>query len=160
MGHRIREFLPGDEAALHAVFHSAIHTLATHDYTAEQIAAWSPAEPDATFRAHWIQRMRALRPFIVERDEQILAYADLQANGYIDHFFVAGPYARQGIGSQLMRHLLDTAAAGRIAELTANVSRTAQPFFQRFGFVVIEERMPIVRGIAIPNAFMRRSSGI
>ncbi len=169
MGYRIREFRPGDEAALHAVFHSAVHMLAIRDYTAEQIAAWSPAEPDADFRTHWVQRMRELRPFVVEQDghtpnapsgNPILAYADLQANGYIDHFFVAEPYARQGIGSQLMHHLLDTAASRRIAELTADVSRTAQPFFQHFGFVVTEERMPVVRGVAIPNARMRRTDNV
>ena len=40
-------------------------------------------------------------------------------------------------------------------ELTSDVSRTAQPLFERFGFTVVEERQPELRGVVIPNAFMR-----
>ena len=38
----IRNFCPGDEPALRAVFHASVHGLACKDYTAEQLAAWAP----------------------------------------------------------------------------------------------------------------------
>ena len=43
----IREFRIGDELALHAVFHSAVHHLARDRYTPEQLDAWTPAAIDA-----------------------------------------------------------------------------------------------------------------
>ena len=42
-----------------------------------------------------------------------------------------------------------------LAELTSDVSRTAQGFYERFGFRVVERRMPMRRGVVIPNARMR-----
>jgi putative acetyltransferase len=42
----LRGFLEGDEAALRAVFESAIHGVAIRDYTLEQLDAWAPREFD------------------------------------------------------------------------------------------------------------------
>ncbi len=150
----IREFRIGDEPALHDVFLSAVHELAAGDYTPEQIDAWAPRFVDASL---WADRMRGISPFIAEHDGVPIAYADVQSNGYIDHFFVSAPYARMGIGTRLMRRIHATATSNGMRELTSNVSRTAQPFFKHFGFTVVEERQPIVRGIAIANAFMRKA---
>lgn len=149
----IRDFRVGDETALHDVFHSAIHRIAPADYTPEQIAAWAP---DAFDRETWTARMRAIRPFVVDDDGEIVGYADLQPSGYIDHFFVSGSHPRRGIGSMLMKHILEAAEVRGIAELTSDVSLTAQPLFERFGFVVVEQRMPVVRGVSMRNALMRR----
>src|SRR5215468_3342210 len=129
---RIRQFRGDDALALREVFYSAVHDVASRDYTAEQIEAWAPASFDVS---QWTERMRALAPFVVEDAGEIIAYADLQPTGYIDHFFVSGSVARRGVGALLMNHILDTARTLRIPELTADVSRTALPFFRRFGFV-------------------------
>jgi putative acetyltransferase len=151
---RIRSFAIGDEPALWAVFHSAIHELASKDYSAEQVNAWAP---DAFDDAVWAGRMRGIRPFVAERAGKIIAYADLQASGCIDHFFVCGPCAGRGVGGMLMRHILAAAAMQGIAMLTSDVSLTAQPFYQRFGFVIVERRLPVIRGVALPNALMRKT---
>jgi putative acetyltransferase len=55
-----------------------------------------------------------------------------------------------------MEHLLGEAKALGLSELTSDVSRTAQPFYEKFGFVVVEQRRPERRGVIIPNALMRR----
>jgi putative acetyltransferase len=150
---RIRDFQIGDEMRLHEVFRTAVHRVASADYTPQQIDAWAPDSIDV---AAWTARMRALRPYVVEAGGTIVAYADLQGDGYIDHFFVSGLHPRQGIGTALMRHIVETATARGIDTLTADVSRTAQPLFERFGFVVVEQRTRTVRGVAVPNALMRK----
>jgi putative acetyltransferase len=150
----IRDFRIGDEMALRAVFFSAVRQTASGDYSREQIEAWAPEVFD---RDDWTQRMRAIRPFVVEDAGEIVAYADVQPDGYIDHFFVSGSRARQGIGSMLMLRIHEAARAQAIGELTSNVSRTAQPLFERFGFVVVEYRSPVTRGVVIPNAFMKKT---
>lgn len=149
----IREFRVGDEKALHAVFLSAIHEIAINDYTPEQINAWAPRSFDPDL---WAKRMRGISPFVVEMEGETVAYADLQSSGYIDHFFVSRPVARQGVGRALMSYILDVAVAKRIDALSSDVSRTAQPFFRKFGFVVVEQRSPEIRGIVVPNAFMKK----
>ena len=101
--------------------------------------------------------MRDIQPFVVEADGKIIAYADVQSNGYIDHFFVSGAVARRGIGRLLMERIHAEAIQLNLKELTSDVSRTAQPFYEHFGFQVIEQRSPIMRGVVVPNALMRKS---
>jgi len=150
---RIREFRIGDEPGLHQVFLSAIHEIAIRDYTLDQVNAWAPRSLDPML---WADRMRGIAPFVVEHEGRPVAYADVQDNGYIDHFFVSAPVARQGVGSRLMRRIHQEAAHKGIPLLTSDVSRTAQPFFMRFGFRMVEEKQPIIRGIVVPNASMEK----
>jgi len=149
----VRDFTFGDEPALHAVFYSAVHTIAAGDYTPAQLDAWAPDRPDME---KWTVRMRAIRPFVVEEDGRIVGYADLQANGYIDHFFVSGTCARRGIGRILMNRIHAHAGELNIVRLFSDVSLTAQPFFERFGFHVLEFKTIVVSGVSLPNARMAK----
>lgn len=149
----IRRFKPGDEAALLDVYRSAIHLIAAQDYTAEQIQAWAPADMDAD---SWARRMREIQPFVAEQGGEIVGYADLQQNGYIDHFFVSGRHPRQGIGRRLMQRIHQEANALGLTELTSQVSKTAEPFFLLHGFEVVERQFPVRRGVVLQNAMMRK----
>ena len=149
----IRRFINGDETALFRVFFSAVHDTASRDYTPEQVDAWAPADIDPDL---WAGHMRALRPFVVEHEKEIVGYADLQPNGYIDHFFVSGSYALQGIGTLLMKNIQKEAQLLGIDEMTSDVSKTAEPFFVRHGFQVVKRGFPIRRGVTLQNALMRK----
>jgi putative acetyltransferase len=149
----IRRHEEGEEAALFDVYYSAVHLVASRDYSPAQIQAWAPRNLDPVL---WERTIRAINPFVAELDGQIVGYADLQSSGYIDHFYVSGNYSRQGIGTMLMKHLVNEASAQGMPELTSDVSRTAQPFYEKFGFEVVEHRLPVARGVEIPNALMRR----
>jgi putative acetyltransferase len=149
----IREFRIGDEMALYAVFHSSVHQLASEHYTRAQLNAWAPRKFDEN---SWVKRMQGIRPFVVEHSGEIVAYADLQSTGCIDHFFVSGTYAKQGIGTLLMNRIHEAAHMRRLKVLTSEVSLNAQPFFQRLGFAVVERRASVIRGVAVPNFLMRK----
>ncbi len=149
----LRDFQPGDEPALRAVFASAIHGTARRDYSQRQVDAWAPRDHDADA---WAARVRGLAPFVALVDDHIVGYADLQPTGYIDHFFVAAEAGGQGVGGMLMRRILARAAELGLRELSSDVSLAAQPFFARFGFEVVEHRVVDVRGVQMHNAAMRR----
>jgi putative acetyltransferase len=150
---RIRRFHRGEEPALFEVFYSAIHIIARADYSEDQVNAWAPADLDPSL---WANRIRGINPYVAEEMGKIVGYADVQANGYIDHFFVSGHHPRMGIGRALMKVIEMEAGRLRLPELTSDVSLTAQPFFARFGFAVLEQRQPTIRGVMIPNALMRK----
>ncbi len=149
----LREFRSGDEPALRAVFESAIHGTARRDYSQRQVDTWAPRayDPEA-----WAVRMRGLAPFVALLDGVIAGYADVQTNGYIDHFYVAAEAGHQGVGGALMRRLLGRADELGLSDLTSHVSITAQPFFAHFGFVVVEHRVFEVRGVQMRNVAMRK----
>lgn len=150
----IRRYVPGEEAALFPVYFTAIHLVASQDYTAEQLEAWAPKDLDIEV---WNRKIRQINPFVAVLSGELVGYADIQPNGYIDHFFVSGNYPRRGIGALLMTRLIEEAKSLSVPVLTSEVSRTAQPFFGRFGFVVVEQRHPCVRGVVVPNAHMSRN---
>jgi putative acetyltransferase len=150
----IRRYEPGEETSLFDVYFTAIRLVARHDYTAEQVEAWAPADLDMSL---WRDKIRKINPFVAQLNGELVGYADVQSDGYIDHFFVSGKHPRRGIGSLLMTRILAEAKSLAASTLTSHVSRTAQPFFEKFGFVVTERLYPEVRGIVIPNALMCRN---
>lgn len=150
----IRRFRLGDETALLRVHISAIHIISSKDYTPEQIEAWAPSDFDAGL---WASRIREIAPFVVEVGNEIVGYADVQRNGYIDQFFVSGTHGRQGIGIRLMARIHEEARSLGLTELTSDVSKTAEPFFALHGFQVVERRFPIRRGVVLQNALMRKA---
>lgn len=151
----VRAFKDGDEPALQAIFYSAVHTIAAKDYTVEQLDAWAPHRPD--WEA-WTARMQGLRPFVAEADGRVVGYADLQASGYIDHFFVSGKHARRGVGRLLMETIHARAAELGLVRLFSDVSLTAEPFFQRFGFTVADRKEVVIGKVSLRHARMERLS--
>lgn len=149
----IRAFQPGDAPALWAVFFESVRQVAARDYSPEQVAAWAPEQPDL---AQWTQRLQRLAPFVAERAAALVGYADVQADGYIDHFYVAASAGRQGVGSALMQQIHDTAAQRQTPLLYAQVSLTARPFFEKWGFVVLTRQTVWARGVAMDNLRMHK----
>jgi putative acetyltransferase len=147
----IRRYEPGDAPALRAVFVSSVHDLARRDYTPAQLGAWAPREHDAEA---WARRLGAIRPFVALVDGVPAGFADVQPDGLLDLFYVAGPHAGRGVGTALMEHLHAEARSGGIGRLWSYVSRTAEPFFARRGFVVESRRVVTVRGVELDHARM------
>jgi len=148
----VRDFAVDDAPVLRGVFESAIHGTARRDYSQRQVDAWAPRPCDADA---WAERMRGLAPFVALVDGRVAGYADLQASGSIDHFYVAAQAGGQGVGGALMRRILARAAALSLAELTSHVSLTAQPFFAHFGFEIVDHQVFEIRGVVMRNAAMR-----
>lgn len=79
----ISPYYQGVEKELFEVFRNAITQVCSKDYSEEQISAWAPAEYDHT---KWKSRIDAIEPFVAVIDGEVVGYADIQNDGYIDHF--------------------------------------------------------------------------
>ncbi|MDJ0710936.1 MAG: GNAT family N-acetyltransferase [Woeseiaceae bacterium] len=153
MDKRIRRFRTGDEAILRTLFFDTIRNVNRRDYTEEQVRAWAPEDYEPE---HWAHRMRELNPFVCEVDGEIAGYADLQSSGYIDHFFVSKNFQRRGVGTSLFERIEAEARARQLKELSADVSITARPFFERFGFAVIRQQQVTINDVVLTNFRMVR----
>jgi putative acetyltransferase len=140
---QIRKFTKGDEPVLWELFYNTIHRVNINDYTQEQIDAWSPANLDP---ALWRNKIQSIKPFVVEHNGEIVGYADLQDDGYIDHFYCHHAWQRHGIGTMLMKQIHEKAKASGVLRLYSNVSVTAKPFFVAHGFEVVTEHLIAIRG--------------
>lgn len=148
----IRRYQKGEEDTLYDIFSTSIKMNAKAFYTSEQLDAWAPVEMDTI---KWKERMIGINPYVVIDNSKIIGYADLQSNGYIDHFFIKGGHANKGVGRFLMNHLLNKAHEQQIKVLCADVSLAAQGFFEKFGFKIMERKKVTIRGIELENALMK-----
>lgn len=153
MTRHLRPYQAHDATALWRLFHDTVRHVSSADYSAEQIAAWAPDDLDP---AMWQAKMDSIAPLIVEQDGQVLAYADIQPSGYIDHFFVHHQWQRKGVGSLLMREIHRVAEARKLRLLFSNVSITARPFFEAWGFSIKEEQTVAPRGVEMQNYRMEK----
>src|SRR5574344_1024211 len=119
----IRKYKTGEELELHDVFFSSIHCNAKEYYSQIQLYAWAPVDYD---KNKWISKIKEINPFVLKEKEIIIGYADLQENGYIDHFFVRGNYNGKGYGQLLLKKIITEAERKNIKELTSNISLAAE----------------------------------
>ncbi|MBZ2194991.1 GNAT family N-acetyltransferase [Ruania sp. N2-46] len=149
----LRAYTDDDAAATLGVFQRAIRVTAGRDYTPEQIAVWAPADVDAE---RWASRRAAAGTVVAVVDGEVAGFTDLGEDGYIDMMFVDPAYARRGIATALLEHVVSAAVGRGLTELTVHASLTAKPFFERHGFVVDAQRFPVRGGVRLTNFDMRR----
>lgn len=152
---RIRPFEPEDAPALARLFHAAVHEIACRDYAPEQLAAWSPAPPDAEA---FIARAGDGRLLLVAVDEAgaPLAYGDVEPDGHIDHLYCRPDAAGTGIASALYDALERAARERGIQRLYVEASESARRLLERKGFTVDHRRDFAIRGVAIHNYAMTK----
>ena len=148
----ISPYYQGIERELFDAFRSAITQVCSKDYSEAQIHAWVPAQYD---HAKWKQRIDTIQPFVAVLNGEVVGYADIQKDGYIDHFYVSGNFQSRGVGKALMSKLL--AQQLDIKKAYSNVSITARPFFEKHGFRLVKENIVQVRGIDLVNFTMERA---
>ena len=151
---KIRKFEIGDEAELLELFRNTIRLINSRDYDESQVRAWAPDDLD---EPRWRERIGALSPFVCEIHGRIAGYADLQPDGFIDHFYVRHDLQGRGIGKALFGTILQKAREQGLRELTADVSITAQPFFASLGFEVTSEQRVVIGGVELTNFRMQKA---
>ncbi len=150
----IRPHRTSDAAETLAVFFAAIRTTAAADYSAEQIEVW--ADPDIDLPT-WTAKRAELNTAVAVVNGAVAGFTDVDETGYIHMLFVDPVHGRTGVATALLRWVLDEAKNAGARCLTTNASITARPFFQNQGFVVAEERHPVLRGVALRNYRMIRT---
>ena len=150
----IRRFINGDEITLWQLKCDTIRKVNIKDYSEQQVQAWAPEIYD---QIQWAKRIQDMNPFVAEIDGGIVGYADVQKDGYIDHFFCHIDYQGQRIGKALMKALFEESKLKNISRLYSHVSITAKPFFEYFGFIVIKQQSVEVRGQLLTNFVMAKN---
>lgn len=149
---RIRSYDSADAGETLRIFHDAITITASADYTPEQIAAW--ARPDNRDVGGWDRSMLARESYVALVGEHLAGFSDVSTDGYIDMMFVSPRFARQGVARELLTFLELRARMMSASRLFSNVSITARPLFESFGFHVVDEQHPVTGGVVMTNFHM------
>lgn len=152
----VRKYQPGEETELWRLYFNTIRTVASRDYTFEQVRAWAPDEVDPE---RWRRKIEAINPFVCVHEQIIVGYADLQPTGYIDHFYVHHRWQGQGVGKRLFETVESEATLQEIVQLSADVSITARPFFESRGFRVVAPQEVTLGTVILRNFKMTKTIG-
>lgn len=150
----ITPYRPGVCADLHRIFFDTVRTINIRDYNQAQVEAWAPSDSDLS---KWEARIESIKPYFATVNGEIAGFADLQVDGYIDMFFCRADMQGMGVGRALMSRLIEEAQSRNIAVLYSNVSITARPFFEKFGFAILNPQEVQVGGQILLNYKMERA---
>lgn len=152
----IRDFRPGDEAALRELCLASIAGLGCRSYTAEQLTAWQGRVPEASRYQERVAGGAMIFVCADEADGTPAAYALLEPDGHLDRLYCHPAHAGRGHGSALLAHAERIGRQLGVSRLFTEASEVARPVFERAGYAVSHRRDFEVDGVAIHNYAMEK----
>src|SRR5690242_3163628 len=121
----IRKLREEDIEPCIALFQDTVHHVNNKDYSFEELQAWAPiVKPNYVDNLSYWKTLKDNISYIAEYNSQIIGFADLNYEGYLDRLFVHKNYQRQGVASLLMSKLEDEALKLGIKRITTEASIT------------------------------------
>jgi putative acetyltransferase len=150
----LRPYLPADAARCIEIFRASIEELGAEDYSPDQCEAWAARADDADAFA---ARLAAALTLLATLDGEIAGFASLKDNSAIDLLYVDPALARRGVGAALIDALARIAQARNAERLSADVSDSARPLFERQNFVAQRRNLVPVGDEWLGNTTMTRT---
>lgn len=123
-------------------------------YSAEQVTAWASFGDDlAAFRGYvldaetWIAQAE---------DGRAVGFCGVGPTGEVHSLYVRHDGGRQGIGSMLLAHALETAGARGVTRFVAWATPFSRPLFGRHGFELVQTVQGDFQGVAFERYRMAR----
>ena len=148
----IRRYQESDLAAVAGLFTDSVHRVASKYYDEQQVAAWAPP-PDLKT---WAARFASVETLVMEEDSELAGFISYTLDGHIDLLYTSPRYTRRGVASALYREAETIIVRHGAAEIFTEASLAARPFFERFGFRVVEEQAVERRGVVLRRFAMRK----
>lgn len=150
---QIRRYLPEDLDAVYRLFCDTVHAVNSADYSAAQLDAWAPKQMD---RARWEPSLREHFTLVATWEGEIIGFADLAPDGYLDRLYVHKDFGRRGVASALVDGLEQYAKIIGVAKIRTDASITARPFFEKRGYQMLREQKKPLRGELFINYQMEK----
>ncbi|MFG1494868.1 GNAT family N-acetyltransferase [Halobacteriovorax sp. ZH4_bin.1] len=144
----IRKYREDDSLELLKLFNKTIHTVNINDYNSTQVNAWAPNDRDLN---EWRDSFSSREVFIIEVDQVIAGFSDIELNGHIDRFYISSDHIGQGVGEKLYLEIEKCAKSYAIQKLFLEASITAKPFFLKMGFEIMNKQVVTLRGVDFIN---------
>ena len=149
----IRDYKEKDAPEIVRLFYETVRSVNRSDYSKEQVEAWAPEVPAATA---WHERMAARKTLVAVDNDEVVGFAELKEDGYLDMFYLRKDIVGRGVGKCLYRAVEHEARSLGIGWISTEASITARPFFERQGFRVVREQVVRRWGVGLTNFVMRK----
>ena len=150
---KIRRANLNDLAEMQQLMVETIHSICAKDYRPEQLRVWASGISN---QERWLERLTHQFFLVAEQEGRIVGFASLANGDFVDLMYVHKDYQRQGIAHRLLAELEQHSRRKGKLVLTADVSETAQLFFERNGYQVIKEQTKVIDSVEISNFRMEK----
>jgi len=152
----LRPFLIEDTPLLAEIFRASVEELTVDDYSESQQQAWVAAADDQEELA---RRLSDQLTLIATLNGSPVGFASLANNETIDLIYVHPAAAGRGVGTMLVDALEKLGLARGARRLTADVSDSAQDFFEKRGFTATQRNTVQRGGEWLTNTTMEKKLG-
>lgn len=118
------------------------------DYTFRERTAWSNAVKKTK---NWNKSIKEEYFIIAEIDGIIVGFSSMKNNDYLNLMYVHKDFTRKGIANKMFENIKSKSIELGGEKLSADVSKTARPFFEKQGFRVIKENQNLIDKEVITN---------
>lgn len=150
----IRTAQQSDIIELKDLFQDTVLVINKRDYSQEEVEDWASCGdvlPE-------IREMIKTHYFIVavNPELQIVGFSSITPQGYLHNMFVHKDFQGKGIATILLNEIERYAITNGIIRITSEVSITARPFFEKRGYIVVEEQKRRANQLSLTNYWMAK----
>lgn len=149
----VRLYKPQDCKEIVKLFYDTVHTINSKDYSSAQLDVWAPEKIDTDT---WNKSFSSTYTVIVEINNSIAGFGNLDKTGYLDRLFVHKDFQGQGVATTIADELEKYAQQHGIKVITTEASITARPFFEKRGYRVIKQQCIERKGQTLINFLMEK----
>ncbi|NRG18381.1 GNAT family N-acetyltransferase [Rhizobiales bacterium] len=146
----VRRYRPDDASRLSDIYKAAVLVIGARYYSPDQLRAWAALAPTPKRFAELMGDGR-IALVATDKDDQAVAFADLEPDGHIHFLYAAPEAAGTGAVSTLYDRLEEKARDLGFIRLYAEASEAALRFFLKKGFTKTARREFEVEGVPIHN---------
>ena len=133
------------------LFRETVLHINSKDYSQSQVEIWSSGADNTE---KWKQRIEQQYFILAQMENQIVGFASISPDGYLDVFYVHKDFQKQGVAKALLKEIEKQAKIQKNKEITSEISITALPFFEKNGFKVVKEQRKELKGTIFINYLM------
>lgn len=148
----VRKYTPSDCGEIIKLFYNTVHTVNARDYSKDQLDVWATKQIDFE---KWDKSLREHYSLVSTHNGIIVGFGDVDYTGYIDRLYVHHDYQRKGIATEICNGLEEKV---RGCNISVRASITSRPFFEKRGYIIVEELQTVREGITLINYFMTKNS--
>lgn len=141
---KIRVADEADVMELADLYRQTVVTHATQHYTPTQMAAWASSATDLEQFRRFVLNVTT---YVAEDETGMVGFAGIGPDGHVASAYVRHDCLHQGIGSALMKAVLDHAERHQIPRLYAEASEFSLGLFQKFGFRLYDTEVVTRQGV-------------
>ncbi len=136
------------------LYKGTIMQVCANEYDEEQRKVWASS---AEKTERWENLIKEQYVVLAVKDGVIAGFGSLLNGNYIDFMYVHKDYQGQGIAGVLLRALEKEAVRHKSKVITSDISKTARPFFEKKGYVVVKEQENVRGDVILINYKMKKA---